>query len=544
MLLHINRRCIGSAITAAACFALSGNAAAQFTQTNPGMTTSASPCVVPGDYDGDGDIDVLDAGSGPHDVAFTTLYRNDGGSFANSGIALLGLARASAGWGDFDGDGDLDLAMTGLTTNQVPTTRVYRNDGTTFTALPGSYLGVFAGSVAWGDFDGDGDLDLLVTGVTGSSAGSPAATRLYRNDNGVFTSVAHPFQDAYLGPVKWVDYDSDGDQDLLLCGTQSGGSLSAILWNNHGGGVFVDAGLNLPGLDLGYAAFGDFDGDGDLDLLFGGNSLSGTIARLYRNDNGAFNDVGAGLLPVLWAGAAWGDYDQDGDLDAMIVGYDPVAQVNRSILWRNDAGVFIDSGLAFHQVFLGGVEWIDSDVDGDVDLLLYGNDSGADELLLYRNNASPGVPFCSGDGSGATCPCGNTGDTHHGCANSIVAAGGQLTSRGRASVSADSLVLVGQGMPNSSVLYFQGTVQVGAGAGAVFGDGLRCAGGTVMRLAPKVNVGNGSAYPQGSELPISVKGSIPAAGGVRTYQAWYRNATGPCGSGWNLTNGVQVSWVP
>jgi hypothetical protein len=360
----------------------------------------------------------------------------------------------------------------------------------------------------------------------------------------VFLSVAHPFQNVYLGPVKWVDYDGDGDQDLLVCGTESSGSLSAILWKNQGGGVFVDAGLNLPGLDLGYAEFGDWDGDGDLDLLFGGNTLFGTIARIYRNDNGTFVDVNAGLLPVLWASAALGDYDQDGDIDAMIVGYDPVAQVNRSILWRHDGGIPVDSGIAFHQVFLGGVNWIDSDVDGDLDLLLYGNETGTNQLVLYRNGASPGVPFCSGDGSGAACPCGNVGDTHHGCANSIVTAGGQLTARGTASVSADSLVLVGDDMPNASVLYFQGTLQVGGGSGVVFGDGLRCAGGTVNRLAPKLNSAHGSIYPSVGDVPISIKGAVPANGGVRTYQAWYRNATGQCGSGWNLTNGVQVTWSP
>jgi hypothetical protein len=527
-----------------AVLALAAGAAAQFTQTNPGMTKSAFPCVVPADYDGDGDVDVLDAGSGSHDVAFTTLYRNDGGTFVDSGIALLGLSRASAGWGDFDGDGDLDLAMTGLTTSQVPTTRVYRNDGATFTTLPGSFLGVLAGGVAWGDFDGDGDLDLVVTGVTGLGPTSPGATRVYRNDNGVFTSVAHPFQDVYLGPVKWVDFDGDGDQDLMLCGTQNTGGLSATLWKNQGGGVFVDAGLGLPGLDLGYAEFGDWDGDGDLDLVFGGNTLAGTIARLYRNDNGAFVDLNAGILPVLWSSAALGDYDQDGDLDAMIVGYDPVAQVNRSILWRNDTGVPADSGVVFHQVFLGGVSWIDSDVDGDLDLLLFGNESGGDQLLLYRNNVSPGVPFCAGDGSAGACPCGNVGDTQHGCANSVVGAGGHLIATGTASVSADSLVLVGQDMPNASVLYFQGTAQVGNGNGAVFGDGLRCAGGTVSRLAPKLNVAHGSRYPVAGDVPISIKGSVPASGGVRTYQAWYRNVGGPCGSGWNLTNGVQVTWTP
>jgi hypothetical protein len=158
---------------------------------------------------------------------------------------------------------------------------------------------------------------------------------------------------------------------------------------------------------------------------------------------------------------------------------------------------------------------------------------------------SAGTPFCFGDGSGSACPCGNFGAAGHGCANAIVALGGLLTTTGVASVSADTLVLVGSGMPNSAVIYFQGTTQANGGLGIAFGDGLRCAGGTAMRLAaPITNTGNGSSYPTLNDARISIKGSIPAGGAVRTYQAWYRNPTGSCGSGFNLTNGVRVNWMP
>jgi hypothetical protein len=402
---------------------------------------------------------------------------------------------------------------------------------------------VFGGTVTWADYDGDGDLDLLVTGITSPTAGAPAFTRLYRNDSGVFTSVPHPFQNVYLGPVAWADYDGDGRVDVLICGTDSGGALSSILWHNLGG-TFVDAGANLPGLDLGFAKWGDYDGDGDLDLLFGGNSNAGFISRVYRNSAGTLTDVNAGLLPVLWASAAWGDYDNDGDLDAMVVGYDPVAQVNRSILYRNDAGSFVNSGDVFHNVFVGAVSWIDSDNDGDLDLLLSGNDSGGDIVRLYRNNTSSGMPFCFGDGSGTPCPCGNDSavGAHRGCLNSL-GIGGRLTATGLPSLGADSLTVLGDGMPNSAALYFQGTTQVAGGLGAAFGDGLRCASGTVIRLGTKTNVAGASHYPAAGDPPISVQGAVPSAG-TRTYQVWYRNAAAFCTTDtYNLTNGLQVTWA-
>jgi hypothetical protein len=152
--------------------------------------------------------------------------------------------------------------------------------------------------------------------------------------------------------------------------------------------------------------------------------------------------------------------------------------------------------------------------------------------------------FCFGDGTGTACPCGNSGASGNGCASSVAPAGAHLAAMGAASVSQDGLVLIGSGMPNSSVLYFQGTTQVSGGAGSVFGDGLRCGGGQIVRLATKANVQNGSMYPSVGDVAISIRGAIPPSGGTRTYQGWYRNVTGPCGSGFNLTNGVRVTWTP
>ena len=158
----------------------------------------------------------------------------------------------------------------------------------------------------------------------------------------------------------------------------------------------------------------------------------------------------------------------------------------------------------------------------------------------------PGVPFCSGDASGTACPCANNsavGD-QVGCLSSL-STGAKLRAVGTAAITNDTVVLTGSQMSNSSVLYFQGTTQQNAGLGAVFGDGLRCAGGSVVRLATKTNVGGTSSYPVGAEIKISVKGLIPAGGATRTYQAWYRNSAAFCTvSTFNLSNGHQIVWGP
>jgi hypothetical protein len=156
----------------------------------------------------------------------------------------------------------------------------------------------------------------------------------------------------------------------------------------------------------------------------------------------------------------------------------------------------------------------------------------------------PGTPFCSGDGTGTACPCGNGGSSGNGCASSVSPAGGKLDAQGVASIANDTLVLLGSSMPSSSVLYFQGTTQIAGGLGLPFGDGLRCVGGTIIRLKPATNVNGQSQFPDTSDPSVSVKG-MDAAGFVRHYQIWYRNAAAYCTSDtFNLTNGVSVTWAP
>ncbi|MBL8863308.1 MAG: hypothetical protein JNK02_15030 [Planctomycetes bacterium] len=158
---------------------------------------------------------------------------------------------------------------------------------------------------------------------------------------------------------------------------------------------------------------------------------------------------------------------------------------------------------------------------------------------------TPAVAYCFGDGTATPCPCGNTSGfgANEGCLNSL-GLGGKLVGQGNALLSNDTFTLVGTRMPNSSALYFQGTAQQSGGMGAVFGDGLRCAAGTITRLGTKTNAGGASAYPTAGDQSVSVRGGVFAAG-TREYQVWYRNSADFCTpSGFNLTNAVQATWAP
>ena len=158
-----------------------------------------------------------------------------------------------------------------------------------------------------------------------------------------------------------------------------------------------------------------------------------------------------------------------------------------------------------------------------------------------------GTAYCPGDGSGTPCPCGNDNDGSlagglAGCANGSSAGGVLLYASGSASIAAADLVLHASGIPaHQPGLYFQGTTATNGGAGNPFGDGLRCAGNDVVRL--EVDFANVAGTSRTSVDLAAVGGVL--AGEVRRYQFWYRDPLGtPCGSTFNLSNGVEIAWGP
>ena len=162
-----------------------------------------------------------------------------------------------------------------------------------------------------------------------------------------------------------------------------------------------------------------------------------------------------------------------------------------------------------------------------------------------------GLPFCFGDGTGEDCPCANDGDAGHGCNNSDDTGGGLLEAFGLADVTADSLVLVASSLTEPTpCLFFQGTLALDPDGDGDFGqpfqDGLRCAGGSVIRLGTKVAICGVASYPGLGDDLISDKGDIPAGGGPYVYQVWYRDTDDlfcPPGAS-NLTNAIEIDWLP
>ncbi len=307
------------------------NDAGVFTDSGAVLTGLYFSSVAWGDYDSDGDLDVLIAGyDGANEIS--KIYRNDGaGGFTDIAAGLSGVALGSIAWGDYDSDGDLDVLLSG-NDGTNPITKIYRNDGAGgFTDIAAGLVGVQLGAASWGDMDSDGDLDVALSGA--SSSGS--VTKIYRNNGGTFTDIGAPLTNFITSAVAWGDYNSDGRLDLLITGVD-GVTLVATIYRNDGDGAFTAIGAGLPGLSWGSVAWGDYDSDGDPDILLAGSSATGLVATVYSNDGGgAFTDAAAALTGVAIGSIAWGDYDSDGDLDILLAGNDGANPITK--IYRNNS---------------------------------------------------------------------------------------------------------------------------------------------------------------------------------------------------------------
>ncbi len=362
-----------------------------FTNSGIALTGVGGSSVAWGDYDNDGDLDILLTGAdGTVSSMVSKIYRNDGSNtFTDIGASMPGLWSSSAVWGDYDNDGDLDALITGRDSSSNIILKLYRNDGSdTFTEIATSLPAVRLGSLSWGDYDNDGDLDLLLTGSDGSGN---KHGEIYRNDGSdTFTDIGATLVGVYVSTATWGDYDNDGDLDIVLTGQDASLNRITKLYRNDGSDTFTDVGASLTDMSSAAVAWGDYDNDGDLDLLLSGlDGSANRISKIYRNDGSdTFTDIGASLTGVSESSGVWGDYDNDGDLDLLLAGYAD-GWVPVSAIYRNDGSdTFTNTNASIVDVHSPSLAWGDYDGDGDLDFLLTGFNSGGFETTrIYRNDS-------------------------------------------------------------------------------------------------------------------------------------------------------------
>ncbi|MEM9216539.1 MAG: FG-GAP-like repeat-containing protein, partial [Cyanobacteria bacterium P01_F01_bin.150] len=303
-----------------------------------GLLVSDLSTVAWGDYDRDGDLDLVIT-SKDDTLPTTQLYLNqveeEQGFILESNQVLEGVEDAAIAWGDYDNNGRLDLLLAGRNADGTYVSMVYRQtfDGELENQEAITLEGLYEGDVSWGDYDNDGDFDLFLTGIKSDNTPYNA---IYWNNAGNFEADPVDRLNAAnlaFDVAEWGDYDNDGDLDMLLIGANQ-----VRIGINPGTGRSEDFNFTSPvkddeiiaGQSVLDGAWVDYNNDGYLDIFASVYSNNGTETIFYIQDtvatadDFAFNQV---IVPsqasVRREGAspAWmHDHDKDGDLDVFLDG--------------------------------------------------------------------------------------------------------------------------------------------------------------------------------------------------------------------------------
>ncbi len=240
-----------------------------------------------GDYNNDSYVDLYVTNSAGTKKNY--LYKNNGdGSFlkiTEGDMVNDNDSSRSVNWVDYDMDGDADIFVTNEAYQHE---RLYRNNGDeTFTSITDNALVTDGGSTmssSWGDIDNDGDLDVFLANDQGNDA-------LFRNDgDNVFTKLSSDIVCNNGGNSfgsNFADIDNDADLDLFVTNSFWGGPWNNFLYLNDGTGVFTEVTTDVTTTDMGWSygnAFGDYDSDGDMDLLVANCYDGAQNNALYKNE--------------------------------------------------------------------------------------------------------------------------------------------------------------------------------------------------------------------------------------------------------------------
>ncbi|MDD5012756.1 MAG: VCBS repeat-containing protein [Candidatus Nanoarchaeia archaeon] len=252
---------------------------------------------------------------------------------------LTAVRFSATALGDLDGDGDLDLALSGCLSagasdcDNGAISKIYINNGTALTenqTWQNNLTGAGYGSLALGDVDNDGDLDLALSGCLSGTETScdNIFSKIYLNNGTTFTESSQwqgNLTGVYSGSTKLIDIDNDGDLDLALVGKSSSTRIAKIYLNN--GTTFTESSQwqgNLTGVRYGMTAFTDVNGDGYLDMgLLGADLNNNNYIGFYINNRTSliYNSIwSSDLVPTNLGSLVFGDYNNDGKIDLIETG--------------------------------------------------------------------------------------------------------------------------------------------------------------------------------------------------------------------------------
>lgn len=349
------------------------------------------------DFNNDGLLDVAMTGINSSGIKEGGIYSNNGdGTFSNAGVALTPVSDGDLAVSDFNNDGLLDLLLTGSDATDTEVTQLYKNQGSyVFTLLPFSFQGV-AGGASFIHLTHDGKADIVITGVNNSDQ---RITRVYQNNgNETFTLISSGIIGTSNGDLLVDDFNSDGYDDVLITGLNSTNSRVNRLYTNNKAGGFQLTATVLPLVRMGGIASADVNADGFTDVFISGNDSGGAnIGNVYTNNAGAGFVLMKSVSPIVNGGGAWGDFNNDGFADLTFFGFHNPDL--KGFVFTNSAGSdLVDSGNIFPGFSSGSATWADYNNDNKLDILLNGYpSSGTSFTSLYTSNVAaantpPAIP--------------------------------------------------------------------------------------------------------------------------------------------------------
>ncbi|MDB4113776.1 FG-GAP-like repeat-containing protein, partial [Flavobacteriaceae bacterium] len=346
-----------------------------------------------GDFDRDGDKDVAIMGQSNTEGAITAIYENKNGEFVNTNQNFAKLYDGDLSWVDINKDGYLDLIVSGIN-NQIPQTKVYLSKEKATYFEPTEDYGLpqlFSTTMDWGDLDNDGDIDLAISGI---DADNNYVFDIYYRENGKQNFIKennYSGSGFSNGDLLIADLDLDGDNDIIFSGENSNGNTVGGFTRNT---IFKGArSINSNSLK-----------NSSIGVYYEPNMKTLVISHIGENSSGNADSSSSSAMGIPLAlkngDISYADYNNDGYIDYVVSGEDDNGNSITKLYngdWPSQAAepTFSESSVELEGLRESTVNWVDYDMDGDLDLFLTGINSDGAQSILYeteirnKKNKSP-----------------------------------------------------------------------------------------------------------------------------------------------------------